>query len=89
MSKHDTLRIRCDAKLKADLDALAARENRSMSNLALHVLSQYIQSHAAASEPLRETPAPYGSPPPPPATPSTPAPPARPPRKPRGRGHVE
>ncbi len=41
----------------------------------------------AASEPLRETPPPYGNPPPPP-TPSTPTPPATR-RKPRARGHVE
>jgi predicted transcriptional regulator len=57
MPKHDTLRIRCDAQLKADLEVLARRENRSMSNLALHILTQYTAAHETASL-LRETPAP-------------------------------
>lgn len=73
MSKSHTLRIRCDAQLKADLDALAARENRTMSNLALHVLTQYTQAHAAAPEPMRETAPPYGQPAGAPVNSSTPA----------------
>jgi len=46
MTTLDTLRIRCDTKLKKSLAALARREQRTMSNLALHVLTEYVRANS-------------------------------------------
>jgi len=86
MPKHETLRIRCDAQLKAQLDALAARDNRTMSNLALHVLTKYIETQGPG-EPLRETPPPSGQPVP--VTPPAKSPVVYPRPKRSARGHLE
>lgn len=50
MTALDTLRIRCDTKLKKSLAALARREQRTMSNLALHVLTEYVRANSAEPE---------------------------------------
>jgi len=50
MTALDTLRIRCDTKLKKSLAALARREQRTMSNLALHVLTEYVRSNSDEPE---------------------------------------
>ena len=45
MTTLDTLRIRCESSLKKSLDELARKQQRTMSNLALHVLIEYVRQH--------------------------------------------
>jgi len=45
MTTLDTLRIRCETSLKESLAKLARRQQRTMSNLALHVLTEYVRLH--------------------------------------------
>lgn len=45
MTTLDTLRIRCETSLKKSLDTLARKQQRTMSNLALHILTEYVRSN--------------------------------------------
>jgi len=49
MPKDNWLRVRIDTRLKDELEALAKREGRTLSNLVVKILDDYTVSHLIAA----------------------------------------